>query len=54
MNTDDIWKKRFLWLIEQHWVQPEAEFRLSLESTDYLQIYVQQVIAAIDLRLENS
>ena len=37
-----------MWLISQHWVEPEAVFRFGIESTDDFSVYQREVIAAID------
>ena len=39
---------RFKWLIAQHWVEPEATFRLSLQETDDSGKYLLDASAAID------
>ena len=44
-------EKRLIWLIGQHWVEPEAVFRLNLSGTDDAAAYEQEAIAAIDAAL---
>jgi hypothetical protein len=49
----DKWRKRFEWLAMQHWVEPEAEFRLDLADTgDDSAAYMVRLIAAVDARLK--
>jgi hypothetical protein len=45
------WRKdaeRFRWLAGQHWVEPEAVFRLNLDDTDDSESYFRQLVDAID------
>jgi len=46
--VQEPWKERFIWLVSQHWVEPEATFRLGLEETDDSCNYERQIIDAID------
>ena len=49
----DKWRVRFEWLAAQHWVEPEAAFRLDLADTgDDSAAYMAQVIAAVDARMK--
>ena len=49
----DKWRARFEWLAAQHWVEPEAAFRLDLTDTgDDSAAYMAQLIAAVDARRE--
>ena len=45
------WRVRFEWLAAQHWVEPEAKFRLSLTETDDAGAYIAALVAAVDARL---
>lgn len=47
-----MWRARFEWLVSQHWVEPEAVFRLDLSDTDDSSKYMVEVIEAIDNRLD--
>lgn len=47
----DAAKARLQWLIGQHWVEPEAVFRLNLSGTDDAAAYEQEAYAAIDAAL---
>ncbi len=49
--TEQPWKERFRWLAAQHWVEPEATFRLGLQETDNAAEYERQLIAAVDTRI---
>jgi multidrug resistance efflux pump len=40
--------ERYKWLAAQHWVEPEAVFRLSLSDTDNSLEYMRELDAAID------
>lgn len=47
------WRARFEWLAMQHWVEPEAAFRLDLTDTgDDPAAYMARLIAAVDARRE--
>ena len=46
--VQEPWKERFIWLVSQHWVEPEATFRLGLEETDDSCNYERQIIDSID------
>jgi hypothetical protein len=49
----DEWRARFEWLAAQHWVEPEATFRLNLgDLGDDAAQYMAQVVAAVDARLK--
>jgi hypothetical protein len=47
----DAEKARLQWLISQHWVEPEAVFRLNLSGTDDAAAYEQEAYNAIDAAL---
>ena len=52
-SMGDLWRARFEWLAAQHWVEPEAAFRLDLTDTgDDSAAYMAQLIAAVDARRE--
>jgi hypothetical protein len=40
--------ERYQWLAAQHWVEPEAVFRLGLSDTDNSLEYMRELDAAID------
>jgi len=40
---------RYLWLRDQHWVEPEAKFRLELSDTMDASQYEREIDAAIDV-----
>lgn len=44
-------KQRLEWILSQHWVEPEATFRLGLEDTDDFGKYLNDAILAIDKKL---
>lgn len=39
---------RYQWLAVQHWVEPEATFRLGLEGVEFINTYRFQLDSAID------
>ncbi len=43
--------KRYRWLLAQHWIEPEAVFRLGLSGTDDFSAYEIELAAAIDSKL---
>lgn len=47
----DKWRARFEWLAEQHWVEPEATFRLELQETEFSEQYKAALVAAVDAKL---
>lgn len=47
----DQWRARFEWLASQHWVEPEATFRLDLRETQFIEPYIAALVAAIDAKL---
>jgi hypothetical protein len=45
------WRARFAWLAGQHWVEPEAKFRLDLRDTEFSNQYMAELIVAVDAKL---
>ena len=43
---------RYRWLIAQHWVEPEACFRLNMQETDDSHKYALDISAAIDAAIK--
>ena len=51
-NIESEWEKRAKWIMDQHWFQSEASFRLDIpEELDYEE-WTDKVIRGIDYRLE--
>ena len=49
---EDLYKRYFLWLIEQHYIEPELRFRLGIEADeDDFASYVKEVIEKIDAKV---
>ena len=44
--------ERYRWLRDEHWVEPEAKFRLGLSDTNDAATYERELDAAIDAKLE--
>jgi hypothetical protein len=46
----DKWRARFEWLAAQHWIEPEATFRLGLAETDDADAYMAALVSAVDAK----
>ena len=51
VNNKDIWRDRFFWLIEQHWVEGEVTDNLGI-SYQCADEYEAAIIAEIDSRIK--
>ena len=47
-DANELDARRYRWLREQHWVEPEATFRLGLSETDSATQYEVELDSAID------
>ena len=49
--SDDVWKNRFNWLIEQHWVEDEVGHELGIDYQS-MDEYKAKLISSIDKMLD--
>ena len=51
-ENESQWEKRAKWIMDQHWFQSEASFRLDVaDELDYTK-WTTNVVQAIDIRIE--